>query len=227
MLKIGLKSLNKPKIIYSILIILLIASVTFYVLKEKEKKLRIHTQQQLTQEIEEKKRVENKLVETQRAKEQLDSELVSEKEKSQTLKKELEDKDQQIEAALDRVEREIAARKKAEAQLMIALKEKDILEAKVRNLKETPTIELEKIVIKPGSAITGKIIMVNKEYAFVVLNLGSLHNIKVGDILSVYRNEEFIGKVKIERTEERMSAASILPDWQNIEFKENDAVKAI
>ena len=227
MLKIDLKSLNKPKIIYAALVVLLIASISFYVIKEKERKLRIYTQQQLTQTVEEKKKVENKLTETVKAKEQVEGELASEKEKSLTLKKELDDKEQQIKITLDRLEREITARKKAEAQLMITLKEKENLETKVRNLKEAPTVELEKIVIKPGSVTTGKITMVNKEYAFIVVNLGSQHNIKVGDILSVYRNDEFIGKVQIERAEEKMSAASILPDWQNVEFKENDVVKTI
>ena len=227
MLKIDLKSLNKPKIIYAALVVLLIASISFYVIKEKERKLRIYTQQQLTQTVEEKKKVENKLTETVKAKEQVEGELASEKEKSLTLKKELDDKEQQIKTTLDRLEREITARKKAEAQLMITLKEKENLETKVRNLKEAPTVELEKIVIKPGSVTTGKITMVNKEYAFIVVNLGSQHNIKVGDILSVYRNDEFIGKVQIERAEEKMSAASILPDWQNVEFKENDVVKTI
>ncbi len=228
MLKIDLKSLNKPKIIYAALVILLIASISFYFLKEKEKKLRIATQNQLTQTIEEKKKVENKLTEIVKAKEQVEGVLASEKEKSSTLKKELEDKEQQIKTTLDRLEREIVARKKAEAQLMIALKEKENLEARLNNLGQAPkTIELEKIVVKPGSVTTGKIIMVNKEYAFVVVNLGSQHNIKVGDVLSVYRNDEFIGKVQIERAEEKMSAAAILPDWQNVEFKENDVVKTI
>ncbi len=227
MLKIDLKSLNKPKIIYAALVVLLIASISFYVIKEKERKLRIYTQQQLTQTVEEKKKVENKLIETVKAKEQVEGELASEKEKSLTLKKELDDKEQQIKTTLDRLEREITARKKAEAQLMITLKEKENLEVKVKNLKEAPTIELEKIVIKPGSVITGKITMVNKEYAFVVVNLGTQHNLKAGDILSVYRNDEFIGKVQIERAEEKMSAAAVLPDWQNVEFKEDDIVKAI
>ena len=227
MLKIDLQALNKPKIIYPALVILLIASVTFYVLKEKERSLRIYTQKQLTQTTEEKRIVEGKLVETVKAKDAVETELTSEKEKSLTLKKELEDKEQQIKVTLDRLEREITARKKAEAQLMITLKEKENLEVKVKNLKEAPTIELEKIVIKPGSVITGKITMVNKEYAFVVVNLGTQHNLKAGDILSVYRNDEFIGKVQIERAEEKMSAAAVLPDWQNVEFKESDIVKTI
>lgn len=225
MLKIDLKSLNKPKIIYIASVALLITSIAFYFIKEKEKKLRIYTQSQLTQTIEEKKQVENKLVDTIKAKEAVETELTSEKEKSTMLQEELEDKSQQIKLALDRVDQEISARRKVEAQLMITLKEKEDLAQKVSQSSET--IELEKIVINPGSVITGKIIMVNKEYAFVVVNLGHQHNLNIGDILYVYRNDELIGKVQIERTEENMSAAAVLPDWQNAEFKENDVVKTM
>lgn len=229
MLKIGLNSANKPKFIYATLFVLIVTCITFYVFKEKEKKLRIYTQNRLTQTTEEKKKVENKLVETVKAKEVVEIELASEKEMSLTLKKELEDRDQQIKATLDKLEREIEARKKAEAQLMIALKEKELLEAKMSNLAQSSKIiELEKIVIKPGSVIKGNITMVNKEYGFVIVNLGSQHNLKVGDILSIYRSDEFIGKVQVERAEELISAAVVLADWQNIEFKENDdAVKTI
>lgn len=228
MIKINLQTLRNPKVIYAAIIVLLISSVTFYFLKEEEKRVRIATQNQLAQTIEEKKQVENKLVDTLKAKEQVEVELTTEKERSLTLKKELEDKEQKIKTALNRIEREIAARKKVEAQLMIALKQKENLERKVSNLnRASKTIELEKIVIKPGSVMTGEIIMVNKEYAFVVVNLGSQHNLKIGDILYVYRNDEFIGKVQIERTEEKISAAYILPDWQNVEFKEDDLVKTI
>lgn len=228
MLKIDLKSLNKPKIIYAVLAVLLITGIIFYFLKEKEKKLRIAAQNQLTRTIEEKKFVENRLRETVKVKEQVGGELVLEKEKYSTIEKELEDKEQQIKTTLDRLEREIVARKKVEAQLMIALKEKENLEVRLNKFSQaSKTVELEKIVVKPDFATTGRIIMVNKEYAFVVVNLGSQYNIKVGDILSVYRNGEFIGKVQIERVEENMSAAAVLRDWQNVEFKETDAVKTI
>ena len=225
MLKINLKALNRPKIIYATLVVLLITSIVFYFIKEKEKKLRIYTQSQLTQTIKEKKQVENKLADTVKAKEVVETEFTAEKERSSMLQEELEDKNQQIKLALDRIEQEISARRKVEAQLMITLKEKEDLAQKVS--QSSDTVELEKIVINPGSVINGKIIMVSKEYAFVVVNLGHQQSLKAGDILYVYRNDEVIGKIQIQRTEENMSAAVILPDWQNVEFKENDVVKTM
>ena len=66
-----------------------------------------------------------------------------------------------------------------------------------------------------------------KEHRFVVVNLGKENNIKLGDILSVYRKGEFIGRVQIEKVKEEISTASILPEWQDLEFKENDEVRKI
>ncbi|OIO41724.1 hypothetical protein AUJ63_05065 [Candidatus Pacearchaeota archaeon CG1_02_35_32] len=227
-LKIDLKALNNVKVIYPILVILLLASISFYMLKEKEKRFRVLVQKQLSQTIEEKKKVENKLVGALEAKEGAEVELSAEKEKSSTLKKELKEKEQEIVLTIKKLEEEITARRKAEAQLMITMKGKELLETRLKKLEKfSKPIQLEKIVVKPQTGMVGKVIMVNKEYAFVVINLGNKDNLQLQEVLSVYRNDEFIGKVQIEKIEENMAAAVILPQWKDIEFMENDEVKKI
>lgn len=239
--KINFKSLIKPKFFWSIVIvILLIATTTFHMLKEKEKSLRIHTQKQLTQTIVEKKAVEKELMETINAKEVVEEELVTEKGRTLALEKEvkgkegqiklilskLEEKENQVKLTLDKLEKEITARREAEAQLIIAMREKRTLETKLKEFTEAPkTVELEKIVVKIAPVLAGRVLLVNKEHAFIVVNLGRANDLKIGDVLSVYRNDEFLGKAQIEGIKERISAATILPDWQDVEFKENDEVK--
>ena len=226
-LKIDLKALNNIKIISPILIILLLTSISFYMLKEKEKRLRVIAQKQLTQTIEEKKKVENKLVGALAAKEAAEAKFAAEKEKSSKLKKELKAKEQEFKFALENIEEETALRRKAEAQLMIVMKGKEFLEARLKKLeKSSKQIELEKIIVKPESGLIGRVIMVNKEYNFVVISLGRKDDLELQDALSVYRNNEFVGRVQVEKIEENMAAASILPDWQDVEFMENDEVKA-
>lgn len=228
MLKINLKSKVSPKVFWPSIIILLIISTFFFILKEKEKTLRIYTQKQLHKTNEEKEIIENKLVGTAKIKEAVERKLVVEKEKTLVLEKEIKEKEQQISLTLEKLEKEIAARRQAEGQLMIVMKEKQFLEAKVKKFGQRPkTIELEKIVVKPASTLVGKILIINKEHSFVVVDVGSVDNLRLGAVLSVYRNGEFIGKVQVERMEERMSAAAILPEWQDIEFKENDMVEKI
>lgn len=228
-MKVNLQLLNKPKIIYPTLFALLIASVYLYTLKEGEKTLRINTQKQLAETTQKKIAVETKLTETTQVKERIEKELDSGKEKICLLEKQLEEKNQQMQLALDKVGIEIAARTKAETQLMLAIKEKDTLEEKLNrfNFASKP-VELEKIVIKQVSdALVGKVIKVDKKHAFVVLDLGNRDNLRVVDILSVYRSNKFIGKVRVERLEDDRSAAIILPEWQNTQFREGDEVKKV
>jgi len=207
MLKDKLQSIVKPKVFWSSITILVVLCVCLYVLKEKEKSSRIYTEKELSRTIEVKKVVENNLAEA---------------------KKQIVSRDEQIKLTLDKLEKEITARKDTEAKLLAVIKGKKVLEEKIAEIAaRSPNIELEKIVIKTGSKLTGKVLALDKEHNFVVIDLGSESNLELGDILSVYRNEQFIAKVQIEKIEEKTSATVILPEWQNAEIKENDVVKRI
>ena len=214
MLKLNLTSKVSPKIFWPSLIILLLTSITFYILKEEEKTLRIYTQKQLTETLGEKRAIENELIVTVKAKE--------------ILEKEIEEKENQIKLVLDKLEKEIISRRIAEIQLILATKEKRTLRTRLRQLTETPeTIELEKVVVKAAPVLVAKVLMVNKEQAFIVVDLGREDNLRIGDTLSVCRNGEFIGRAEVEKVQEKVSAAAILPQWQDVEFKENDEVRQI
>ena len=203
-----LQSLARPKVFWSSIIILLILSTVLYTLKEKEKSLRIYTEKELSKTIEAKKVVENNLT---------------------VAKKEISAKDEQISLTLDKLEREVTARRDVEAQLVLVTKEKIGLEAKVEELTAAlpKNIELEKIVVKSTQELTGKVLSLDREHGFIVVDLGNDNNLKLGDVLSVYREDQFIGKAQVEKIEEKSSAAVILSDWQNTEFKENDIVKRL
>lgn len=228
-MKVNLQLLNKPKIIYPTLFALLIASAYLYTLKEGEKTLRINTQKQLAETTQKKIAVEAKLTETTQVKERIEKELDSGKEKICLLEKQLEEKSRQMQLAMDRIAIETAAKTMLNKKLTLAIKDKDALEEKLNrfNFASQP-VELERIVIKQVSdALVGKVIKVDKKYAFVVLDLGNRDNLKVVDILSVYRSNKFIGKVRVERLEDDRSAAIILPEWQNTQFREGDEVRKV
>ena len=203
-----LQSLAKPKVFWSSIIILLILSTALYMLKEKEKSLRIYTERELSKTVEAKKVVENNLT---------------------AAKKEISAKDEQISLTLNKLEGEVTARRDVEAQLVLVTKEKIGLEAKVEELTAAlpKNIELEKIVVKSTQELTGKVLSLDKEHGFIVVDLGNDNSLKLGDVLSVYRDNQFIGKAQVEKIEEKSSAAVILSDWQNTEFKENDTVKRL
>ncbi len=206
--KINLNSFVKPKIFWPSIIILLAICITLYVQKEKEESIRIAKETELLRTIEAKKVVENKLTESE---------------------KQIAARDEQIKLALDKFEKEAAARKEIEAQLVTVVKEKQDLALRIEELaaKMPKNIELEKIVIKTPSELKGKILSYDKDNVFVVTDLGNQNGLKLGDILSVYRDDVFIGRVQIEKFEGTSSVAVVLSTWKNVEFKENDVVKKL
>lgn len=214
-LKVRLQSMVKPKVFWPSVIILLALCITLYTFKEKEKSLRIATQVQLSKTITEKKVVENNLVEA--------------KEEIVVKDKEIATRDEQIKLILDKLEKETIARKEAEVQLIVVIKEKTAMEEQVAGLAAAlpKTIELENIVVKAIRELTGRVLSFDKENTFVVIDLGSRDDLKLGDILSVYRDDKFIGKVQVEKVREETSAAAILTPWRNVEYKESDEVRKL
>jgi chromosome segregation ATPase len=97
-------------------------------------------------------------------------------------------------------------------------------------------VQLEKIVVKPKETLSqeetvpsteGKILVVNREFDFVVINLGQKDGIELGNIFLVYRNGESLGKVQIEKVYEGMSTAIFLPEARKEEIREGDSVRII
>ena len=74
------------------------------------------------------------------------------------------------------------------------------------------------------AATEGKVLVINKEYNFVVVNLGSKDGIEVGDVFSLYHNNQLVGDVKVEKVHDSMSAAGFSSaDMQN-KVSEGDKV---
>ncbi|MDD5155698.1 MAG: hypothetical protein PHF11_04340 [Candidatus Omnitrophica bacterium] len=73
-------------------------------------------------------------------------------------------------------------------------------------------------------ALTGKIIVVNKDYNFVVINLGASDGVSVGEVFSVSRKDKYIGDIKVEKVHDTMSAAGFVSADLKNKFSEGDRV---
>jgi len=71
--------------------------------------------------------------------------------------------------------------------------------------------------------IEGKVLVVNKEFNFAVINLGSKDKIKVGDEFAVTHAGNYIGDIKVEKVHEGMAAAGFAVALKDL-IKENDLV---
>jgi len=88
-------------------------------------------------------------------------------------------------------------------------------------------LKAEKIDKKTQSAtsgiLEGKVMIVNKEFNFAVINLGSKDKVEVGDEFRVTRDDKYIGDLKVEKVHESMSAAGFIPELKDL-IKENDKI---
>ena len=124
----------------------------------------------------------------------------------------------------------------AQKQLEELQQAKAQLETKVLELSDSsmPSVELEKVVVsgvpglqQPASSVQGQILVINREYDFIVVNLGKNQGLGVGQELHIVRGQDILGRVKIEKLYDELSAAAILPGTKEDVIREGDVVRVI
>jgi DNA repair exonuclease SbcCD ATPase subunit len=159
-------------------------------------------------------------------------ELKADLEKQKTLGVDLENKFAQAKEEV----------KKTQSQLSELMNKKSELETKIKDLEaQVKKVELGTIVVEspagaPGTAakpaqtttptkkqeeppaakkLEGKVLVLNKEYNFVVINLGSKDGINIGDVFSIYHDNKILGDVTIGKVHDSMASA----DFDSLEIK--------
>ena len=161
----------------------------------------------------------------------LSKDLTQSRSERETLASQLKD----LTSERDEVQQRLADLEKAKGEL----------ESKVTELSQQPTVELDKVVVgstqggggtpsavSPASvgaaAVTdGQVVVVNREYDFIVMNLGKKQGLSIGQEFQVVRGTEVLGKVKVEKIYDELSAAAILPESRKDSIREGDTVKAL
>ena len=73
--------------------------------------------------------------------------------------------------------------------------------------------------------LNGRILSVDTETEFVIVSLGEKDGLVLGNVLSVYRNENYVGDIKITRLQSKMSAADLILPLSIRNVQKNDQVK--
>lgn len=87
-------------------------------------------------------------------------------------------------------------------------------------------ISLEDTVAILDTALNGRILSVDAETEFVIVSLGASDGLAVGNILSVYRDDNYMGDIKITRLQSEMAAADLILPFSISTIMKNDQVKA-
>lgn len=144
----------------------------------------------------------------------------------QSIQADLQSKIDQTKSERDKMQAEISRLEAEKADLEIKLKSQQAVQAQPQG------VELGKIVVgqepapakTASSSLEGKLLVINKEYNFVVINLGNKDGVEVGDLFSVYRKDKYIGDVRVEKVHESMSAAGFVSASIKNKINEGDKV---
>lgn len=110
------------------------------------------------------------------------------------------------------------------------LKEKvaNLEKAELQKKAQVPgEVPLGKIVVNPNSpaeATPASIVTINKEYQFAVTNLGQEEGIMPDQILTVTRDNQILGELKVQRVQGNLSVADVIPPLNVDSLKEGDRV---
>lgn len=153
------------------------------------------------------------------------------------LKTEMEQKLVRSESTLQEVDKRL---KQMEAQLKAAEKGKAELEQKLKSLESRGQsgVELGTIVVSPEApakkpaepakaavkALEGRVLVVNKDFNFAVINLGSKDGVQVGQVFSVLHNKAAVGTITVEKVHESMAAAGFAAPELKDKVVEGDTV---
>jgi len=231
-----------------ILVSLSIAGGGFYLL-QKERVRNVELGNMLDELTVKQKAGEAKLLEAQKSISSLESKLKDTASQIDSLSNQLQQEKTAKEEALTKIENRLTKAqndvKNIQAKLGTIETEKAKLESKVKELEAKANVELGKIVVSPESvqvkppvgaatvvkaveakaqSLEGKVLVLNKEYNFVVINLGNKDGIAVGDQFAVYHGDKYIGDVKVEKLQDVMSAAGFASDDVKNKVKEGDKV---
>lgn len=89
---------------------------------------------------------------------------------------------------------------------------------------ENKEVDLDKIVVNAPPETLGKVISVDTETEFIIVNIGEKDGVRKNTLLSLYRGDKLLGDVKVTRVLPEMSAADFVPPLSSQAVQKDDRV---
>lgn len=170
--------------------------------------------------------------------EQLKQDLDTERQRSNALSESLTSMREQLEKTFARLTEETQTVRELQMRLAAMQQQLDQLQGElVLSLQDRPTqatqgeagpVQLERIVVSDAAAssLHGRILSIHSSWNFVVIDLG-WDAVRIGDTVSIVRNDQLLAKARVERVQEGLCAATILPEWEHADIQVSDLVRLL
>ena len=169
---------------------------------------------------------------------QLTNDLVAERQRTQALTNTVAEKSAELDKTIGRLAEEAQTVRELQQQIKVQEQQMAQLQGELADAlhlaqaapaaSSSAAVELERIMVsgEASPALQGRVISVHPEWDFVVIDLG-WDAVKIGDTVNIMRNDELLAKAKVERVQEGISAAAIMPEWDAKIVQVNDRVKLL
>lgn len=89
-------------------------------------------------------------------------------------------------------------------------------------------VQIERIVVSDAGTANsqGRIVSVHQDWNFVVIDLG-WDTVRIGDTVSIFRDQQLLAKARVDRVQEGVCAATVLPEWRADAIRVNDLVRLL
>ena len=192
--------------------------------------------------IDTRQRLELELGEIRADRDRLSGVLTEEQQRVQQLASTLSTKEAEWQAVVERLAQEERIILELQGRLLAMQHQFDRLQGELAMALDSRTgkaaasgaavMQLEKVVVSragafdSAAAFAGRVISFNPQWRFVVMDLG-WDAVNIGDVVSIHRDEQVLGKARVERVQEAVSAASLLPESVQAEIQVNDLVRVL
>jgi len=185
-----------------------------------------------------RQQLEQRYAEALATHEQLQEAVAAERRRSDALEQALAERRAELEDTIGRLTEEAQTIRELQMRLAAMQSRMDQLQGELALAlqpaaagaasAEGGAVQLERIIV--GDAQTagqqGRVVSVYPQWKFVIVDFG-WDAVRIGDTVSIFRDEQLVAKARVERVQEGVSAATILSDWEPMEIRVNDVARLL
>jgi len=187
--------------------------------------------------VESRRQLEQRFGTMRLSHERLVTDLEHERQRAAELTETLAGMQVKVDEAVGRLAEESRTVKALEGRLAAMRTQMDQLQGELALALQQPAhqaagtsspVHLDRVIVSRAGtpAIQGRVMSVHPDWHFVVIDVG-WDTVKIGDTVSILRDEQVLAKARVERVQEGVSAATILPEWHAVEIRVNDFVQLL
>lgn len=192
-------------------------------LREEMKKENLSLKEELDEATRVKGKLQQQLSDAALNSQQLDDSLKTKTQTSSGLNAQPAGNPEKAQPVANQSKDAIHDKKSSAPKVDVVKKDPPLAPQVVEPLEDAPSVNLEDIVVAPRES-DGRILSVDTDTEFVVINLGEKNGVQMGDILSVVRGKDYLGDIKVTRVQPEMSAADFIPPFSSRIVRKNDQV---